>query len=163
MTGRGKKAILTGTEICYTRKQSKIKSAYIFEVLGWNLLNPTLSAIPKTTKIHESPQSLELSGLFLFLRFKNTHEKSQTATKKGATLGARNVSPHPSRSSCSQCPESSRIPPFAARSPGKSLQADGWRRPLPESCPDEAVEPIVTPLPRVLIPFLYRSRSSRQT
>lgn len=93
MTGRGKKAILTGTEICYTRKQSKIKSAYIFEVLGWNLLNPTLSAIPKTTKIHESPQSLELSGLFLFLRFKNTHEKSQTATKKGATLGASNVAP----------------------------------------------------------------------
>ena len=78
-------------------------------------------------------------------------------------MGARNVSPHPSRSSCSQCPESSRIPPFAARSPGKSLQADGWRRPLPESCPDEAVEPIVTPLPRVLIPFLYRSGSARQT
>lgn len=69
------------------------KSAYIFEVLEWNPLNPTLSAIPKTTEIQESPQSLELSGLFLFLRFKNTHEKSQTATKKGATLGASNVAP----------------------------------------------------------------------
>lgn len=75
MTDKGKKAILTGTEICYTRKQSKIKSAYIFEVLGWNLLNPTLSAIPKTTEIHESPQRLELSGLFLFLRFRDVHER----------------------------------------------------------------------------------------
>lgn len=45
MTARGKKAIPTRTEICYTRKQSRIKSTYIFEVLGWNLLNPTLSAI----------------------------------------------------------------------------------------------------------------------
>ena len=31
-------------------------------------------AILKTTKIHESPQSLELSGLFLFLRFRDVHE-----------------------------------------------------------------------------------------
>lgn len=74
MTARGKKAIPTRTEICYTRKQSRIKSSYIFEVLGWNLLNPTLSAILKTTKIHESPQRLELSGLFLFLRFRDVHE-----------------------------------------------------------------------------------------
>lgn len=87
------------------------------------------------------------------MRFKKTHEKSQTATKKGATLGTSNVAPHPSRSSCSQCPESSRIPPFAARSPGKSLQADGWRRPLSGSCPDEAVDPIATPLPQSFDPL----------
>lgn len=35
----------------------------------------TLSAIPKTTEIHESPQRLELSGLFLFLRFRDVHER----------------------------------------------------------------------------------------
>lgn len=87
------------------------------------------------------------------MRFKKTHEKSQTATKKGATLGTSNVAPHPSRSSCSQCPESSRIPPFAARSPGKSLQAGGWRRPLSGSCPDEAVEPIAIPLPQSFDPL----------
>ena len=76
MTDKGKKAIPTGTEICYTQKQSKIKSTYIFEVLGWNLLNPTLSAIPKTTKIHESPQSLELRGLSSFLRFVEVRQGS---------------------------------------------------------------------------------------
>ncbi len=87
------------------------------------------------------------------MRFRDVHERPQTATKKGATLGASNVAPHPSRSNCSQCPESSRIPPFAARSPGKSLQADGWRRPLSESCPDEAVEPIAIPLPQSFDPL----------
>lgn len=73
--------------------------------------------------------------------------------KKGATLGAGMLPPYNQNRSCPQCPESSRIPPFAARSPGKSLQADGWRRPLPESCPDEAVDPIATPLPQSFDPL----------
>lgn len=153
MTSRGKKAIPTGTEICYTRKQSKIKSAYIFALLGYDPLNPTLSAIPKTTEIQESPQSLELSGLFLFLRFRDVHKKSQTGTRKRQLWGQVTLPHILSRSSCPQCPESSRIPPFAARSPGKSLQAGGWRRPLSGSCPDEAVDPIATPLPQSFDPL----------
>lgn len=79
------------------------------------------------------------------MRFKKTHEKSQTATKKGATLGASNVAPnarkaHGYRHSRREVP-------------GKSLQADGWRRPLSGSCPDEAVDPIATPLPQSFDPL----------
>lgn len=55
--------------------------------------------------------------------------------------------PYISNRSCSQCPESSRIPSFAARSP--------WKKPAPlsGSCPDEAVEPIITPLPQSFDPL----------
>lgn len=51
------------------------KSAYIFEVLEWNPLNPTLSATSWFTEIQESPQRLELSGLFLFLMSSDVYKR----------------------------------------------------------------------------------------
>ena len=87
------------------------------------------------------------------MRFRDVHKKSQTGTRKRQRWGQVMLSPYISSRSCSQCPESSRIPPFAARSPGKSLHSAGWRRPLSGSCPDEAVDPIATPLPQSFDPL----------
>ena len=106
-----------------------------------------------STEIQESPQSLEQSGLFLFLRFKNTHEKSQTGTRKRQLWGQVMLPPYISNRSCPNARKAHGYRHSWREAPGKSLQADGWRRPLSGSCPDEAVDPIATPLPQSFDPL----------
>ena len=101
----------------------------------------------------ESPQSLELSGLFLFLRFRDVHKKSQTGTRKRQLWG-RVTFPHILQGVVAPNARKAHGYRHSRReAPGKSLQAGGWRRPLSGSCPDEAVDPIATPLPQSFDPL----------